>query len=392
MSSNNRYLYLAGGIHLKVLEIPCAYDMFSDDLYELSPEALDFLSRCDGTRMVEELAPEENFLTYCLEEGVLELRAEPGERGAREAGEIKVRHNEKPSLRYLMMEVTARCNLRCRHCYLGDAGNSDLDWDKAERVVDDFDEIGGLRLLVTGGEPLLYPRFQDLNESVKDRSYRAVLITNGTLIERLDFAELNFQEIQFSVDGLEAGHDYLRGEGTFRRVMESAEGALSAGLDVSVATVIYSRNLDQLEGLGNKLRDMGITSWTLEFPVPEGRMGENRELMPSPAEALPFFDMEWGLGPHESAEGYACGTHLANVEPGGRLIKCGYYRDISGGDVGGGLRQAWRDLPKMRLEGACVGCDELSQCGGGCRYRADLMTEEGGPDPVMCARMGIGWD
>jgi radical SAM protein with 4Fe4S-binding SPASM domain len=389
MSSNNGYLYLAGGIYLKVLEMPCAYNVFSDDLYELSPEALDLLSRCDGTRTVEELVPEEDFLAYCLEEGVLELRGEPGRREVRE---IKVRHNEKPSLRYLMMEVTDRCNLRCRHCYLGDAGSSDLDWDKAKRVVDDFDEIGGLRLLVTGGEPLLYPSFQDLNEAVKDRSYRAVLITNGTLMERVDYAELNFQEIQFSVDGLEAGHDYLRGEGAYRQVMRGLEEALDAGLDVSVATVIYNRNLDQLEGLGNKLRDMGVSSWTLEFPVPEGRMGENRELMPSPAEALPFFDMEWGLGPHESAEGYACGTHLANVEPGGRLIKCGYYRDISGGDVGGGLREAWQDLPKMRLEGVCAGCEVLSQCGGGCRYRADLMAGEGGPDPVMCARMGIVWD
>ena len=389
MSSNNRFLYLAGGIHLKVLEMPCAYDVYSDDLYELSPEALEFLSRCDGTTTVEELAPDEDFLAYCLEEGVLELRAEPGGREARGVREIKVRRNEKPSLRYLMMEVTDRCNLRCLHCYLGDAGSSDLDWDKARRVADDFDEIGGLRLLVTGGEPLLYPRFQDLNEAVKGRSYRAVLITNGTLMDRVDYTELNFQEIQFSVDGLEAGHDYLRGEGAFRLVMEGVEEALAAGLDVSVATVIYARNLDQLEGLGNRLRDMGVSSWTLEFPVPEGRMGENRELMPLPAEVLPYFDMEWGLGPHESAEGYACGTHLANVEPGGRLIKCGYYRDISGGDVGGGLRRAWRDLPKMRLEGVCAECEVLSQCGGGCRYRADLMAGEGGPDPVMCARMGI---
>ena len=150
-------------------------------------------------------------------------------------------------------------------------------------------------------------------------------------------------------------------------------------------------NLDQLEGLGNELRDMGVSSWTLEFPVPEGRMEENRELMPSPQEALPYFDMEWGLGPHESAEGYACGTHLANVEPGGRLIKCGYYREISGGDAGSGLRRAWRNLPKMRLEGVCAGCEVLSRCGGGCRYRADLMAGEGGPDPVMCARMGIAW-
>lgn len=383
MSSNNQYLYLAEGIHLKVLEMPCAYNLRSDDLYEVSPQALDFLGRCRGSETVGEMEPEEEFLSCCLEEGILELRTEPAKR------EIKVGYNERPSLRYLMMEVTDRCNLRCRHCYLGDAGSRDLEWEAARRVVEDFDALGGLRLLVTGGEPLLYPHFRPLNEALVDRSFRSVLITNGTLMQKVNCAGLHFQEIQFSLDGLEQGHDYLRGEGTFRRVMQGMERALDAGLDVSVATVIYSRNLDQLEELGNKLREMGVSSWTLEFPVPEGRMAENRELMPSPREALPFFDMEWGLGPHESAEGYACGTHLANVEPGGRLVKCGYYRGISSGEVREGLREAWRNLPKMKLKGTCAHCEVLSRCGGGCRYRAHLMEGEEGPDPVMCARFGI---
>ena len=36
-------------------------------------------------------------------------------------------------------------------------------------------------------------------------------------------------------------------------------------------------------------------------------------------------------------------------------------------------------------------CDILAECGGGCRYRAELMTGAGGPDPLMCARMGRPW-
>jgi len=57
MSSNNQYLYLAEGIHLKVLEMPCAYNLRSDDLYEVSPQALDFLSRCRGILCILGSAP-----------------------------------------------------------------------------------------------------------------------------------------------------------------------------------------------------------------------------------------------------------------------------------------------------------------------------------------------
>ncbi|MDY6794952.1 MAG: radical SAM protein [Actinomycetota bacterium] len=383
MNWNEGYPRLAEGIYLKVLEKPCAYNKLTDDLYELSMEALDFLRRCDGTRRAVELAPEDDFLSFCLEEGVLEIPPEP--RG----WEVSVQRNEEPSLRYLMMEVTERCNLRCRHCYLGDWGSGDMAWEKALRAVEDFDDMGGLRLLVTGGEPLLYPHFRELNRGLEDRSYRAVLITNGTLMDDLDLESLNFQEIQLSIDGMEEGHDYLRGRGTFRRVMMAAEAVMEAGMDLSVATVMYSKNLDQMEEMAEMLRGMGVSSWALEYPVPAGRMEENSELMPRLEDVLPFFELEWGLGPHEGAEGYACGAHLANLEPGGSLVKCGYYREISGGDIDKGLRQAWTDLPRMRPEGTCAACDMLEECGGGCRYRAELMTGKGGPDPLMCARFDV---
>lgn len=387
MSSNKSFcLRLVQGIHLKLLEFPCAYNILSDELYDLSFEAFNFLSRCDGSRTLAELDPEVDFLADCLKEGVLELLKKPGWR------EIKVEQNESPSLRYLMVEVTDRCNLSCRHCYLGDAGTNDLEWDTLRQVLDDFDDMGGLRLMITGGEPLLYPHFELLNGRLEDRSYRPVLITNGTrLLNDVDFRKLNFREIQFSLDGMEKGHDYLRGKGTFRRVMQAIVMTQSADIDVSVATVIHAQNLGELVELGELLSKLEVSSWTLEFPVESGRMKENDGLMPDPEKAAPLFDMEWGWGAHEAAEGYACGAHLACVEPGGRLIKCGYYRETNGGHVGEGLREAWLLLPKMKLEGTCAECDVLANCGGGCRFRAELMTVTGGPDPVMCARMGKSW-
>ncbi len=390
MSSNNggppgdHFLRLGEGFFLKHLEEPCIYNVDSDDLYELSPEAMEVLSRCDGTHTVKELGPEDEFLAYCLEEGVLESLHKQRKRV------IEVGRNETPSLRYLMLEVTERCNLSCRHCYLGNAGVVDLQWETARRVLDDFEDIGGLRLMVTGGEPLLYPHMDLLDRALAGRSFRSVLISNGTLIEHIDLRRCNFKEIQFSVDGLEEGHDHLRGKGNYRKVMAAVRRALDAGIDVSVATVIHSRNLHEIERLGETLYEMDVSSWTLEYPVAWGRMKDNRELMPSLQAAAPLFDMEWGWGAHEGAPGYACGAHLANVEPGGRLLKCGYYREASGGpvDADGGLRRAWLELPKLRMEGACAACDMLAECGGGCRFRAELMAGTGGPDPLMCARMG----
>lgn len=383
MRSAEAYPVLAKGVFLKELEVPCVYNTKTDELYELSSEAMLFLARCDGSAQLSEMDVEEGFLAYCVEEGILELAPHPAPRQLRRGV------NERPSLRYLMVEVTDRCNLRCRHCYLGDAGRNDLEWQTLRALLDDFDDIGGLRLMITGGEPLLYPHFAELNAALEERTYRTVLITNGTLLDKVDLNSLRFHEIQFSLDGLREGHELLRGEGTFRPVLAAIEKALAQGMDVSVATVMHRRNLNELEGLGDLLSRLGVSSWTLEFPVPSGRMAEHRDLMPGVEECLPFFDLEWGSGPHEGAEGYACGAHLAAVDSGGRLIKCGYYRSLSGGTVSSGLRTAWRELPKMKPEGACASCPKLGECGGGCRFRAELLAGAGGRDPLMCARMGL---
>ena len=286
-----------------------------------------------------------------------------------------------------MLEVTDRCNLRCLHCYLGDAGSADLDPETARLVVEEFGEMGGLRLMVTGGEPMLYPRFDELNELLEGRPYRRVLISNGTLMRDVDYRALNFDEVQFSLDGLEAGHDLLRGRGGFSRTMRALEEALGAGMQVSVATVLHARNLGEVEGLGRRLEKMGVSSWTLEFPVPEGRLRERPDLMPGLA-AVPLMDLEWGSGVHEGSAGQACGAHLASILPSGRLVKCDYYPDVTGGDAAGGLRRAWEALPRPGVEGECAGCSELTECGGGCRYRALLLAGEDGPDPVMCLRRG----
>ncbi len=382
MPWSKSYLALCEGIALKLLEKPCVYNLLTDELYELSAEALDILTRCDGEKTVEEIGPDEEFLAYCLEENILQIVREPTRRP------IALGKNEKPSLRYLMVEVTECCNLNCLHCYLGKKGTRQLPWEVLKRAVEDFEGMGGLRFIVTGGEPLLYTRFVDLNRLLAGRSFRPVLVTNGTLLEEVDLADFHFREIQFSIDGMERGHDFLRGEGNFVKVMGALDRALEAQLDVSVATVIHRENLNELEQLGEMLRLKGVSSWALEYPVAMGNLAERSELLPEPERAAPLMELEWGGGPHQGTPGYACGAHLACLDTSGRLLKCGYYRDISGGGLEKGLRQAWKDLPKMRLDSICPGCEKLEECGGGCRFRAKLMTREGGPDPIACLRQG----
>lgn len=373
---------LAPGVFLKRLEEPCLYHVPRDELYRLSEEAFAFLLKCDGSLPLSSLEVEPDFLEYCLEEGLVVLHTVP------HPAPLRVGVNERPSLRYLMVEVTGRCNLKCRHCYLGEPVASDMDPSLFRRLTEEFEEMGGLRFIVTGGEPLLHPRWEELVACLPGKGFRSVLVTNGVLLPGTAEEMLPFHEIQISLDGLEEGHDHLRGRGSFHRALQGLRHVRELGKEVSVATVVHSHNLNELEELGDLLRREGVSAWTLEYPVPEGRLARDSELLVPLEEALPHLERGWGPGPHESPGMEGCGSHLACVTPQGTLIQCGYYRDLKGGDSRSGLRNAWRNLPKAAPPEACRACPEFPSCGGGCLYRGLTLRGPGLPDPLACLQRG----
>ena len=142
--------------------------------------------------------------------------------------------------------LTERCNLRCRHCYLGEVGDQELPLAAVLQTLEAFQEMQGLRVLLSGGEPLLYSRWQELNERLPEFELRLVLLSNGLLLTDKVIKELNVQEVQLSLDGLETGHDLIRGQGTWAQTVGRLETLQDEGLEISVATMIHRGNLAEL--------------------------------------------------------------------------------------------------------------------------------------------------
>ncbi len=377
------YPTLAPGLMLTRLESPSLYDAYRDELYEVTPDAFELLGQCDGLHGLNDLAIPHDLLEYCLLEGLLRLAALPQRR------QVAIFRNETPSLRYLMVEITERCNLRCLHCYLGEVGSREMDLDTFRAVATSFAEIGGLRLIVTGGEPLLHSDFEGINETVAGLPCRSILATNGTLLTDTIAADLNFHEVQISLDGMGDSHDALRGEGSFERALAGCRAVREAGLNLSIATMIHSRNLVSLPELKSTVRGMDAVAWALDIPVQAGRLTANTDFLPDLAEAAPLLDLAFGEGVHEESAGSGCGAHLACADVEGSLLKCGYYRTLSGGPAVPDLRASWHALPRTGIPASCSGCPVVAECAGGCRYRAEKLCGVGGPDRVRCLQFGI---
>jgi sulfatase maturation enzyme AslB (radical SAM superfamily) len=213
MPSENKFIILTPHSVLKNLEEPYLYNIESDELYELNTDAYQFLLKICRGENPSFREEDEEFIQFCLSENLIALSETPFKR------KLFLNPSPIPSLRYLELQITDRCNLKCRHCYIGESVHQDLSIGQIQKVLEEFEEIQGLRLLLSGGEPLLHPHFWQINDILHNHAFRSVLLSNGTLITKEVAKRLRVHEVQISLDGMKQGHESLRGEGTFEKTM-----------------------------------------------------------------------------------------------------------------------------------------------------------------------------
>ena len=115
--------------------------------------------------------------------------------------------------RNLRISLTAACNYACTYCVPDgkrlQAAASELSADEMARAVSLLIEVAGInKLRITGGEPLLSPKFDDLLPAVMAMGLQDVgITTNGQLLPRKADLIINsgLRRINVSLDTLDAG-------------------------------------------------------------------------------------------------------------------------------------------------------------------------------------------
>lgn len=367
--------YLSPDVLLRQIEEPSVYHIRNDELYELDEKGFNFLHDCAAGGGC--LSNEKEFISYCISEGILTDSPQVARRQF-------IRKSPLPSLRYLELLLTDRCNLRCRHCYIGEPLARELPLEQVVRLLEEFFRMQGLRVLLSGGEPLLYSEFERLNEYLGEYPLRKVLLTNGMLISEERLMSLNVEEVQISIDGLESSHDAIRGVGSYRKAIDGIRLSLNAGLDVSVSTMVHPGNLNDFEEMEELFHFIGVSEWTVDVPCTSGRMGENTDLFLPPEIAGRYLGYGYGGGFHGGGVGFGCGLHLVSILPDGYVAKCAFYADRAVGHISEGLERCWKRIRPVELISLACDCEEIEACRGGCRYRAELLGDPMGKDLYKC--------
>lgn len=192
-----------------------------------------------------------------------------------------------PNIRDLVLYINSTCNLRCRHCYIG---NDLLDESSAFATDDlcafiaEFDTLS--RITILGGEPLLHKGINRILRTALqcDIGERRVT-TNLTDLFFLDHLLFRGEPITFAVslDGPDSHiHDSIRGNGAFDKTIRNVRMMLGAGFDVEISHTVNSHNVDHFSRLVALCRTMGIRKLNLHKMSLQGNAVDNAELWLSP--------------------------------------------------------------------------------------------------------------
>ena len=181
----------------------------------------------------------------------------------------------------VVWNCTRACNLRCVHCYSNSGAcrhGVEMTTDQGLALIEDLAAFGAPVMLFSGGEPLMRPDLQTLIERAVALGMRAVISTNGTLIDRPmaeRLAGVGLSYVGVSLDGLRETNDRFRGlDGAFDRALAGIRNAREAGLKVGLRFTITRRNAAEIGGLFDLVREENIPRICFYHRVYAGRGSE----------------------------------------------------------------------------------------------------------------------
>lgn len=171
-----------------------------------------------------------------------------------------------------MINITNRCTLRCKHCFVYREGNPNIPSEKnelsTEMMIKEIKKLkrmyGIISMVWMGGEPLLRKDILEIGVKLFPRN---VITTNGTL-PLINLGSKTKWVI--SLDGPEELNDEIRGKGSFKRVLSNLNN-LPADFtgDLQCQCVITKKNQDHFEELIDILQERTpIRGMSFSFYVP----------------------------------------------------------------------------------------------------------------------------
>ena len=343
-------------------------------------------------------------------------------------------------LRELCFEITNKCYANCIFCSTFDdikrrKGSEEISFEIIVRVISEFKRLGGQKLEISGGEPLLHSRILDIVGYALENDIEVVIYTSGILNNTRAFqntinqlASIGLKKIVFNCQGLGNTHNFLLGKrSAFDKLIDTIQYCRDyLDLWIGIHFVPCKRNYFEVKSLYNYLSRLAIDEFAILRLVKQGRAKRYwSELSMDKSDYLKLFeDLRTllsqktrpfiGLGhpldfimkilykDYKSHKTCHAGKFSLDIMVNGDVVPCPAFKDIRIAKVGNifedFLEHIWinsrflkelRNLDISKIE-VCNSCSFREICNGGCVAQRLIENKSivAGPDP-LCKLLNI---
>ncbi|HHY80392.1 MAG TPA: radical SAM protein [Thermoanaerobacter sp.] len=328
------------------------------------------------------------------------------------------------SMKRLFIQLTAQCNLYCKHCFNASSREniSQLSSDEVYHLIDHAIDCGIYQIDFTGGEIFLYPNLLDILNYLDEKPVITHLFTNLTLLtkEQIDIIS-NLECVHKIITSLDfytpEKHDDFRSlKGAFERTVSNIRYLKEKNFEnICVNIMVLDDNHEEIEKLINFLKFDLKVDYRVDTIIPQGRAESfiSKKIDDKLIENSLVLAKVWNNKDKNSPlvlnktkeigrqkfDFCGVGKNMIYITSWGEISLCPSLNSTLSSEFNfGNIKQPYDFL---KLERSIVekygnlDCDQKNNCefhelcSGGCRARALLY--KGGlnmEDPIMCAYYG----
>lgn len=298
------------------------------------------------------------------------------------------------------MELTYRCNEKCRHCYIANDSSGELSTEKIKSIIDELYEMNTQNLVFTGGEVFIRPDAFEILEYAYEKRFVVDIFTNGNLIDGNDYIRLKRTYprcVHFSVySHVPEKHDAVtRVKGSFEKTLHSIKSCVSIGIPVNIKTPVFSETMEDVPGIAALAKKLGCS---IELsrnitPKKDGNQAPLAMKIQPAADNIAILDLIQDLIPtidnlpgERPRRDKLCGAgdKSISIDPYGKVFPCnvmplciGDLREQSVRDIWEQSEKLawWRENNKRALRKGCEACEHAEDCRF-CPGEAMMWTED----------------
>ncbi|MBU0959616.1 MAG: radical SAM protein [Nanoarchaeota archaeon] len=198
------------------------------------------------------------------------------------------------------INLTSKCNLRCKHCFgsYSTPQKEELTLEEWKKVIDYLVACRVFYVNLSGGETTQSPYFKEIISYLTKKGIHFVLTTNGIFSKNMrDFILKNKEyliAVKISLDGLDSkSHGFVRLDSQgkynpkiFEITMKNILFFKKQKIPLTISTVLHKENIKKMKEFQKLIKKINPTRWFISPIIPVGRGNSNKFL----SEFYEYFD------------------------------------------------------------------------------------------------------